>query len=117
MTPAKKILAKLGLEDPGPIGETSHPGSHETSENSRRFFLKKSAAGGIALGSAFMFSPIEEIIANTTQKVRRYSGPSDLKITDPARRQRTGRTSILRIDTNRGIYGLGEVRRSAIVQC
>ena len=85
MTPSQKFLTKLGLKDPEPI-ETAQPGKETTSENiddnPRRSFLKKSALGGIALGGAFMFSPIEDVIAASTQKVRRYSAPSDLKITD-----------------------------------
>jgi L-alanine-DL-glutamate epimerase-like enolase superfamily enzyme len=117
MTPAEKILSKLGLQDsqslPIPVGTCSN-----ISEQSRRSFLKKSTLGGVALGSAFMFSPIEEIIANTTQKVARSSAPSDLKITDLRYATTTvlGRTSIIRIDTNQGIYGLGEVRDGADVR-
>jgi L-alanine-DL-glutamate epimerase-like enolase superfamily enzyme len=119
MTPAQKIMSKLGLRDPKP-GEL--PGLESNLENisegSRRSFLKKSALGGITLGSAFVFSPIEEVIANTTQKVTRYSAPSDLKITDLRYATTTvlGRTSIIRIDTNQGIYGLGEVRDGADVR-
>ena len=118
MTPSQKFLAKLGLKDPEPI-EVEQPGaeinSENISENPRRSFLKKSALGGIALGGAFMFSPIEEVIASSTQKVRRYSAPSDLKITDLRYCVTTvlGRTAIIRIDTNQGIYGLGEVRDGA----
>ena len=127
MTPSQKYLAKLGLKDPEPI-EVDSTGKEilpqtETSllnepENPRRSFLKKSALGGIALGGAFMFSPIEEVIANSTQKVKRYSAPSDLKITDMRYATTTvlGRTSIIRIDTNQGIYGLGEVRDGADVR-
>ena len=71
--------------------------------------------GGIALGSAFMFSPVEELVAQSTQKVNRNSSPSDLKITDMRYCVTTvlGRTAIIRIDTNQGIYGLGEVRDGA----
>lgn len=121
MTPSQKFLAKLGLKDPEPI-ETVQPGSENCSEdvgeNPRRSFLKKSALGGIALGSAFMFAPIEDVIAQSTQKVRRFSAPSDLKITDMRYCTTTvlGRTSIIRIDTNQGIYGLGEVRDGADVR-
>jgi L-alanine-DL-glutamate epimerase-like enolase superfamily enzyme len=114
MTPSQKFLKKLGLKDPDNMASaTESPSTHE--ENSRRSFLKKSTLGGIALGGAFMFSPIEEIIAQTTQKVSRYSGPSDLKITDMRYCiiQNVGRTPIIRIDTNQGIYGLGEVRDGA----
>jgi L-alanine-DL-glutamate epimerase-like enolase superfamily enzyme len=114
MTPSQKFLKKLGLKEPENITSASEvPSTHE--ENSRRSFLKKSTLGGIALGGAFMFSPIEEIIAQSTQKVSRYSGPSDLKITDMRYCviQNVGRTPIIRIDTNQGIYGLGEVRDGA----
>src|SRR5689334_11156795 len=115
MTPAQKILSRLGIKDPVDMPEESQK---EQQENPRRSFLKKSALGGIALGSSFMFSPIEELIAQTTQKVPRYSNPSDLKITDLRYATTTvlGRTSIIRIDTNQGIYGLGEVRDGADVR-
>jgi L-alanine-DL-glutamate epimerase-like enolase superfamily enzyme len=71
--------------------------------------------GGMALGSSFMFSPIEEVIAQSTSKVNRNSAPSDLKITDMRYCvvQNVGRTPLIRIDTNQGIYGLGEVRDGA----
>jgi len=114
MTPSKKFLTKLGLKDPEDVASVSEP-TLPQEENSRRSFLKKSTLGGIALGGAFMFSPIEELIAQSTQKVNRYSGPSDLKITDMRYCiiQNVGRTPIIRIDTNQGIYGLGEVRDGA----
>ena len=111
MTPSQKLLKKLGLKDQDAI-VTQDMKPQEDSENARRSFLKKSALGGIALGGAFMFSPIEEVVARSTQKVSRYSSPSDLKITDMRYCVTTvlGRTAIIRIDTNQGIYGLGEVR-------
>lgn len=114
MTPSQKYLAKLGLEDPSPIDENKTAVENQP-ENARRSFLMKSALGGIVLGSAFMFSPIEEVVAQSTQKVKRFSAPSDLKITDLRYATTTvlGRTSIIRIDTNQGIYGLGEVRDGA----
>lgn len=110
MTPAQKILQRLDLKDP----ETSES-SNEQKENGRRSFLKKSTLGGIALGASTLFSPIEEVVAQSTQKVRRYGAPSDLKITDLRYAVTTvlGRTAIIRIDTNQGIYGLGEVRDGA----
>ncbi len=81
--------------------------------DNRRDFLKKSAlAGGLALGG-FMFSPIEETLAHATSKVNRNSSPTELKITDMrycVPLTTTGRCPIIRIDTNQGIYGLGEVR-------
>ncbi len=84
------------------------------SENSRRSFLKKAALGGIALGG-FMNMPIEETIEQTTSNVQRASRPSDLKITDMrvAVLGDGGRKPLIRIDTNQGIYGLGEVRDGA----
>lgn len=115
MTPAQKMLQKLGLKDSDINEEVKVPQETDEAENSRRAFFKKSALGGIALGGAFMLSPFEDIIAQSTQKVSRYSGPSDLKITDMRYCVTTvlGRTAIIRIDTNQGIYGLGEVRDGA----
>jgi L-alanine-DL-glutamate epimerase-like enolase superfamily enzyme len=79
--------------------------------NSRRNFLKKTALGGIALGGLMSMS-FEDTIAQTTSKVNRASSPSDLRITDMrvAVIGDGGRKAIIRIDTNQGIYGLGEVR-------
>ena len=85
----------------------------ETSNN-RRNFLKKTALGGMSL-TAFMGLSFEDTIAQTTSKVNKASKPSDLKITDLRYCVTTvlGRTAIIRIDTNQGIYGLGEVRDGA----
>src|SRR6478735_4461679 len=115
MTPSQKYLNKIGLKDPDIIEETNATNQPGERENPRRSFLKKSALGGIMLGGASMFSPIEELVAQSTQKVSRYSSPSDLKITDMRYAVTTvlGRTAIIRIDTNQGIYGLGEVRDGA----
>ncbi|WP_143774481.1 mandelate racemase/muconate lactonizing enzyme family protein [Niastella vici] len=111
MNPSQKFLTKLGLKDPAPVSD------HTSCEapNSRRSFLKRSTLGGIALGGISALWPIEELIAQTTQKVSRYSNPSDLRITDMRYCiiQNVGRTPIIRIDTNQGIYGLGEVRDGA----
>jgi L-alanine-DL-glutamate epimerase-like enolase superfamily enzyme len=108
MTPSQRYLSKLGLKDPEP--ETHN--EEKVHENSRRSFFKKSALGGISLGGAFLFSPIEDMVAQSTSRVNRNSAPSDLKITDVryAVTAVMGRTPIIRIDTNQGIYGLGEVR-------
>lgn len=85
--------------------------------NNRRNFLKKTALGGIALGGLMHLS-IEDTIAQTTSQVSRASSPSDLKITDMryAVTSVLGRTAIIRLDTNQGIYGLGEVRDGADVR-
>ena len=79
-----------------------------TNDN-RRTFLKKAALGGMALGS-MVNMPLEDTLAESTQKVQRSSKPSDLKITDMRYTVIEGRRPIVRIDTNQGIYGLGEVR-------
>jgi L-alanine-DL-glutamate epimerase-like enolase superfamily enzyme len=111
MTPSQKLTRKLGLKDP----EEEVVDHSSTPDNSRRSFFKKSALGGLALGGSFMFSPFEDVVAHSTSKVNRYSAPSDLKITDLryAVTAVMGRTAIIRIDTNQGIYGLGEVRDGA----
>lgn len=85
-----------------------------STSNDRRSFLKKAALGGIALGGMMHLS-IEDTIAQTTSKVQRSSSPSELKITDMryALTSVLGGTAIIRIDTNQGIYGLGEVRDGA----
>src|SRR4026209_142978 len=112
MTPSEKYIKKLGLKGCD-INETV--ANDQTKENGRRSFLKRSALGGVALGAATMFLPIEDVIAQSTQNVSRYSAPSDLKITDMRYCVTAvlGRTAIIRIDTNQGIYGLGEVRDGA----
>lgn len=74
----------------------------------RRDFLKKTALGGIGLTSLMGYS-FEDKVAETTSKVNRFSAPSELKITD-MRYALVRNTAMLRIDTNQGIYGLGEVR-------
>jgi hypothetical protein len=55
-----------------------------------------------------MYASIEDTVPENTSKVNRYSNPSDLKITDMrvAVLRNVGRTPIIRIDTNQGIYGL-----------
>lgn len=85
--------------------------------NNRRNFLKKTALGGIAIGGLLGMS-IEDTIAQTTSNVSRASSPSELKITDMryALTGVLGQTAIIRIDTNQGISGLGEVRDGADVR-
>ncbi len=85
-----------------------------TTKDNRRNFLKKTALGGLTL-SGLMGLKFEDTMAQTTSKVQKASAPSDLKITDLRYCVTTvlGRTAIIRIDTNQGIYGLGEVRDGA----
>ena len=83
----------------------------------RRSFLKKTALGGIGM-TGMMGLGIEDTIAQTTSKVSRMSAPSELKITDMryALTNVMGGTAIIKIETNQGIYGLGEVRDAADVR-
>jgi L-alanine-DL-glutamate epimerase-like enolase superfamily enzyme len=81
---------------------------HHLKKNSRRNFIQKAGLGGLALGYMFEDQPEKEI-EYATQKVSRSSNPSDLKITD-LRIAYTTKAPIIKIDTNQGIYGLGEVR-------
>jgi hypothetical protein len=95
------------------VNKTDHRDKEKTPP--RREFLQKAGLGGLALG-AFMFQPIEETLAHSTQKVNRHSSPSELKITDLRIAEVAGapmRCPIIRIDTNQGVYGLGEVRDGA----
>ena len=91
--------------------------ANPATSNNRRNFLKKTALGGLALGGLMKLS-IEDTIAQTTAGVSRSSSPSELKITDMRYALTTvlGGTAIIRIDTNQGIYGLGEVRDGADVR-
>lgn len=93
------------------VMEPAEQSSHETVKDDRRSFLKKAAIGGLSLG-AFSFAPIEKTLAYTTQKINRYSAPSDLKITD-MRIADFEICPILKIYTNQGVYGLGDVRDGA----
>ncbi len=88
--------------------------ANPATSSARREFLKKAAFGGLALGGLMSMS-IEDTLAHTTSKVNRRSAPSDLRITDMRYcvTRVLGRTAIIRIDTNQGIYGLGEVRDGA----
>src|SRR5690606_11125858 len=85
--------------------------AHPNTTNARRDFLKKAAMGGLALGG-FMSMSIEDTLAHTTSRVNRSSAPSDLRIADMrvAVIRNVGRTPIIRIDTNQGISGYGDVR-------
>ena len=76
----------------------------------RRGFLG-SAAG--ALGASFW---ADELLEGAVQNVNKNSKPSELKITDlrvATIARAPMRDPIIRIDTNQGIYGLGEVRDGA----
>lgn len=109
-SPSQKLLEKFGAKEPQ-ADATVQPDN----ENGRRSFLKKSAMGGMMLGG-FMFSSVEDTLAQSTSKVNRNSSPADLKITDmryAVVMNGHARCPVIRIDTNQGIYGLGEVRDGA----
>jgi L-alanine-DL-glutamate epimerase-like enolase superfamily enzyme len=80
------------------------------SNSSRRSFL--AGLGGLSLAGVLDAS-IEEQVACAAQGVSRSSAPSQLRITDLRIAVITGapmRVPLLRIDTNQGICGYGEVR-------
>ena len=71
--------------------------------------------GGLSLG-LLATAPVSDAVAYATQNVSRNSLPSDLKITDMrycVLSNGGGYCPVVRIDTNQGIYGLGEVRDGA----
>ena len=80
----------------------------------RRGLLKTSAAllGGAALGARAKAAPEPPF-----QNVNTNSNPSALKITDlriaTVRKPGPSPCTIIRLDTNQGVYGLGEVRDGA----
>jgi L-alanine-DL-glutamate epimerase-like enolase superfamily enzyme len=89
--------------------------SETTSDSNRRNFLKNSALGGLSLGLMFDGQPEKEV-AFVSQKVNRSSNPSDLKITDIRIAHLGGvpfNSPIIKISTNQGIVGWGEVRDGA----
>jgi L-alanine-DL-glutamate epimerase-like enolase superfamily enzyme len=76
----------------------------------RRSFFKKAAG---ALTAGFL---VDETLEALPQNTNTNSKPSDLKITDMRIMVMRGvpmTSPIIRIDTNQGIYGLGEVRDGA----
>lgn len=106
-TPSQKLLEKFGLKEP-----ERNPSELNEEVNPRREFFKKAGLGGMML-SGFMFSPLEDTLAQATSKVNRNSAPTDLKITDmryAVVMNGHARCPVIRIDTNQGIYGFGEVR-------
>src|SRR5260370_31440290 len=76
----------------------------------RRSFVKQAA---VALTAGFL---VDETLEALPQNTNTNSKPSDLKITDMRVMVMRGvpmTSPIIRIDTNQGIYGLGEVRDGA----
>jgi len=123
----QQITEKFKTQEKGEAAAIQAEILNPATSNERRSFLKKTALGGIALGG-FMGMSLEDTLAQSTSKVQRASKPSDLKITDMryavafiknepvAEGSTSGQCAIIRIDTNQGIYGLGEVRDGADVR-
>ena len=84
---------------------------------SRRSLLKGAGAGFAGLSLAGMVgTPIEKQVAFAAQNVNRSSSPSELRITDlrvAVIDRAPFRSPLIRIDTNQGISGYGEVRDGA----
>ena len=105
---AEKTKQEERAERAAVVAELNNPAT----SSDRRNFLKKAALGGVALGGLMHLS-VEDTIAQTTQSVSRASSPADLRITDLRVAQKGGggmAYRIIRIDTNQGIYGLGDIR-------
>jgi L-alanine-DL-glutamate epimerase-like enolase superfamily enzyme len=87
----------------------------DTKHNNRRGFMKKLGLGGLSLAGLTM-ATVEDQVAYASQKVNRNSSPTDLKITDMRIAEISDvvfRTPIVRIYTNQGIVGHGDVRDGA----
>ncbi len=86
--------------------------SHNDTTLGRREVLKTSAA---VLGGAFMGS--DSAAEAEVRNVNTNSSPSNLKITDlrvaTVAKPGPSPCTIIRVDTNQGVYGLGEVRDGA----
>jgi hypothetical protein len=91
--------------------DTGQPSSDGVSF-SRRGLLRSAGVGGLSL-AAMTYASLEEQVAYASQHVNRNSRPSDLRITDLRIAHIRGapmRVPIIRIDTNQGLSGYGEVR-------
>jgi L-alanine-DL-glutamate epimerase-like enolase superfamily enzyme len=87
-------------------------GDRRTRPGRREFLKKATALFGAAAGTFWA----DETLDAAVQNVNRNSAPSQLKITDLRVAVVAGAPftcPIIRIDTNQGIYGLGEVRDGA----
>ena len=107
-----QIIEKSKEEEKLYLEEMKNEENNPGTSDDRRSFLKKATLGGLSL-VGLMNLPIGDTIAQTTSKVKRFSSPSDLKITDMRYCVVANQGPIIRIDTNQGIYGLGEVRDGA----
>ena len=86
--------------------------SQKQTMHSRRSLLRTAGLGGLTLAAVLSVS-VPDQVAFATQGVNRRSSPSRLRITDLRVAVITGapfRVPLIRIDTNQGISGYGEVR-------
>src|SRR3972149_3004903 len=107
----KQLLASYHLSETGAANPQSAI-RRPQSKSSRRSLLKGLGLGGLSLAGVLRL-PIEEQVACAAQGVSRSSAPSQLRITDLRVAVITGapfRVPLIRIDTNQGISGYGEVR-------
>jgi L-alanine-DL-glutamate epimerase-like enolase superfamily enzyme len=94
---------------------TVHSAPHHVADGAsftRRRLLGSASLGGLSL-AAMTAAPFEEQVAYASQNVNRSSKPSELRITDlriAHIRNAPMRVPIIRIDTNQGLAGYGEVR-------
>ncbi|RII17769.1 Starvation-sensing protein RspA [Streptomyces sp. YIM 130001] len=105
------------MRDEAHSAEVTDAPEDRPSRLGRRAMLGLSAAGlgGLSLG-ALAFRPVEDQVDYLTQKVSRASKPSQLKITDMRVAVLKGvpfTSPVVRISTNQGISGYGEVRDDA----
>src|SRR5690606_11440054 len=108
--PMKKRLQELLKKLPARAGDQASPAT-----DTRRDFFRKATLGGLSLGMMFD-GKTEQELEFITQKVKRDSRPSELNITDLRVATIVGAPMtcpIIRIDTNQGLVGWGEVRDGA----
>ena len=106
----KKRLQELLQKRPARAGDQASPAT-----DTRRDFFRKATLGGLSLGMMFD-GKTEQELEFITQKVKRDSRPSELKITDLRVATIVGAPMtcpVIRIDTNQGLVGWGEVRDGA----
>ena len=100
------------------VNKKENPGKKEMDNDTkgRRSFIKKVGLGGLSLAGLTAVSANEQL-SYVSQNVNRNSSPSTLKITDMRIAEIGGdvafRTPIVRIYTNQGIVGHGDVRDGA----
>ena len=104
----KRLMHKKQLFDASSFSKPTDP----PHTDSRRGFLKNTLGGGLSLAGCLLL-PAEDTIAHMTSQVNKHSYASQLKITDLryVTLMHLGRPiTLIRLYTNQGITGLGEVR-------